>query len=203
MPHPDQASCVPWVLLISIRLGFSCCDPCGFCLTQGNVDVLRPLIVLATMHIVYFWWPQSIVVLWGIPPLHDGIWQVQVPSLTRKHSGWPLRGAGDWARTQLGAGWRWWCRCFGFGLCPPVGCATVCCRCPAIPVRYVDADFGGGWNTKISYDADNVMSRTGFVITYSNCPIYWAIHLQIEIALSTADAEYYLQCSFHYAKWYQ
>jgi hypothetical protein len=55
---------------------------------------------------------------------------------------------------------------------------------------YVDADFVGGWNTKTSADADNVMSCTGFVITYANCPIYWASCLQTEIALSTAEAEY-------------
>ncbi len=55
---------------------------------------------------------------------------------------------------------------------------------------YVVADFAGGWNMTTSADADNVMSRTGFVITYANYPIYWASHLQTEIALSTAEAEY-------------
>jgi hypothetical protein len=55
---------------------------------------------------------------------------------------------------------------------------------------FVDADFAGGWNITTSTDADNVMSRTGFVMTYANCPIYWASHLQTEIALSTAEAEY-------------
>jgi hypothetical protein len=55
---------------------------------------------------------------------------------------------------------------------------------------YVDADFVGGWNITTSIDADNVMSCTSFVITYANCPIYWASHLQIEIALSTAKAKY-------------
>jgi hypothetical protein len=34
------------------------------------------------------------------------------------------------------------------------------------------------------------MSRTGFVIIYANCPIYWASRIQTEIALSTAEAEY-------------
>jgi hypothetical protein len=34
------------------------------------------------------------------------------------------------------------------------------------------------------------MSRTGFVITYANCPIYWASRLQTEIAPSTVKAEY-------------
>ncbi len=61
---------------------------------------------------------------------------------------------------------------------------SMCIEC------YVDADFAGGWNITTSADADNVMSRNGFVITYANCPIYWASHLQTEIALSTAKAEY-------------
>jgi hypothetical protein len=43
---------------------------------------------------------------------------------------------------------------------------------------YVDANFAGGWNITTSTNADNVMSRTGFVTTYANCPIYWASHLQ-------------------------
>ncbi len=55
---------------------------------------------------------------------------------------------------------------------------------------YVDADFAGGWNVTTSTDADNIISRTRFVITYANCPIYWASCPQIEIALSTAEAEY-------------
>ena len=55
---------------------------------------------------------------------------------------------------------------------------------------YVDADFAGGWKIKTSVDANNVMSHTGFGITYANCPNYWASHLQTEIALSTAEAEY-------------
>ncbi len=54
---------------------------------------------------------------------------------------------------------------------------------------YVDADFAGGWNIITSADADNLMSRTGFVITYANCPNYRASCLQTEIALSTAKAE--------------
>jgi hypothetical protein len=60
---------------------------------------------------------------------------------------------------------------------------------------YVDADFTGGWNITTSADADNVMSRTGFVITYANCPIYWASCLWTEIALSTAKAEYIVMSS--------
>jgi hypothetical protein len=55
---------------------------------------------------------------------------------------------------------------------------------------YVEADFAGGWNITTSADEDNVISCTGFVITYANCHIYWVSHCQTEIALSTAKAEY-------------
>ena len=40
-----------------------------------------------------------------------------------------------------------------------------------------------------STNADNVLSRTGFVICYANCPIVWCSKPQTEIALSTAEAE--------------
>ena len=39
-------------------------------------------------------------------------------------------------------------------------------------------------------DASNLMSRTGFVIKYADCPIYFSSKLQTEIALSTAESEY-------------
>ena len=55
---------------------------------------------------------------------------------------------------------------------------------------YVDADFAGGWSHADSEDAENVMSRTGYVIFYAGCPVYWVSKLQTEIALSTAEAEY-------------
>jgi hypothetical protein len=35
-----------------------------------------------------------------------------------------------------------------------------------------------------------VLSRTGFVICYTNCPLIWCSKLQTEIALSTAEVEY-------------
>jgi hypothetical protein len=55
---------------------------------------------------------------------------------------------------------------------------------------YVDADFAGGYSPETAHDADNLLSRTGMVIMYANCPIYWRSSLQTEIALSTAEAEY-------------
>ena len=36
----------------------------------------------------------------------------------------------------------------------------------------------------------SVLSRTGYVIFLSNCPILWVSKLQTEIALSTTEAEY-------------
>ncbi len=35
-----------------------------------------------------------------------------------------------------------------------------------------------------------MLSRTGFVICYANCPLIWCRKLQTKIALSTAKAEY-------------
>jgi hypothetical protein len=55
---------------------------------------------------------------------------------------------------------------------------------------YVDADFVGGWSSADAKNADNILSRTGFIICYANCPIIWCSKLQIEIALSTAEVEY-------------
>ena len=55
---------------------------------------------------------------------------------------------------------------------------------------YVDADFAGGWQQADSIDAENVMSQTGMVIMYANCPIYWRSSIQTEITLSTTEAEY-------------
>ena len=55
---------------------------------------------------------------------------------------------------------------------------------------YVDADFAGAWTAADADNAENVLSRTGYVICYANCPIVWCSKLQTEIALSTAEAEY-------------
>ena len=55
---------------------------------------------------------------------------------------------------------------------------------------YVDADFAGGWSATDAKSAYNVLSRTGFVICYANCPVIWCSKLQTEIALSTAESEY-------------
>ena len=38
---------------------------------------------------------------------------------------------------------------------------------------YVDASFAGEWNTLWSENPLSVFSRTGYIITYTGCPISW------------------------------
>ena len=55
---------------------------------------------------------------------------------------------------------------------------------------HVDAGFAGAWDQADSDNPENVLSRTGYIISYAGCPIIWCSKLQTEIALSTAEAEY-------------
>ncbi len=55
---------------------------------------------------------------------------------------------------------------------------------------YVDADFDGMWHKEHSHLRDCVLSRTGYVILFSGCPITWGSKLQTKIALSTTENEY-------------
>jgi hypothetical protein len=55
---------------------------------------------------------------------------------------------------------------------------------------YVNADFTGGWLQADADNAENVPSCTSYILMYANCPILWVSRLQMEIALSTAEAEY-------------
>ena len=59
---------------------------------------------------------------------------------------------------------------------------------------YVDADYAGGWSKADAQNPDNVLSRTGYVIFYAECPIVFISRMQTEIALSTAESEY-IACS--------
>ena len=54
---------------------------------------------------------------------------------------------------------------------------------------YVDADFSVVWQKQYTSNANNVMSRTGMAIMYTNCPIYCCSALQTDIALSTAEVK--------------
>ena len=56
---------------------------------------------------------------------------------------------------------------------------------------YVDASHAGDWNRNTAAsNPDTARSRTGFVISYANCPITWQSRMQTEIALSSTEAEY-------------
>jgi hypothetical protein len=54
---------------------------------------------------------------------------------------------------------------------------------------YPDADFAGLYGHEKSHDPACAKSRTGFVITVSDCPMVWVSKLQTETALSTMEAE--------------
>lgn len=55
---------------------------------------------------------------------------------------------------------------------------------------FVDASFAGEWNTSWNNEPSSVYSRSGYVISLSNCPIIWSSKLQSEITLSATESEY-------------
>ena len=55
---------------------------------------------------------------------------------------------------------------------------------------YVDADFAGLWNVEDDQNPLCVKSRSGYLITFMNCPLLWTSKLQTQIALSTMESEY-------------
>ena len=55
---------------------------------------------------------------------------------------------------------------------------------------YADADFAGLWVHEDPQHPICARSRTGFVVTFANCPLLWVSKLHTEIALSTLYFEY-------------
>jgi len=55
---------------------------------------------------------------------------------------------------------------------------------------YANSDFAGQWQQAYSHLCYHVFSRTGYVLVYCGCPIFWMSKLQTEITLSTTKAEY-------------
>jgi hypothetical protein len=55
----------------------------------------------------------------------------------------------------------------------------------------VDSDFAGNWDAKTAH-GDPMISKTrsGWVITFAQCPVTWSSKLQTLTALSTTEAEY-------------
>ena len=54
---------------------------------------------------------------------------------------------------------------------------------------YPDADFAGMYGHEKPTDPSCAKSRTGFVITVADCPVFWQSKLQTETALSTMESE--------------
>ena len=50
-----------------------------------------------------------------------------------------------------------------------------------------DTDFAGGWNTKDSNNADNVMpqTQTGSIISHTNCLLIWPSKLKTKMPVPT------------------
>ena len=56
---------------------------------------------------------------------------------------------------------------------------------------YVDAYWSGNWHKSTSaVNSSTAKSRSGFVISFSGCPILWQSKLQTQVAFSTTEAEY-------------
>ena len=55
---------------------------------------------------------------------------------------------------------------------------------------YADADFAGLWGHEYPQDPICARSRTGFVVTFANCPLLWVSKIQTDIALSNLHSEY-------------
>ena len=54
---------------------------------------------------------------------------------------------------------------------------------------YPDADFSVMYGHELPTDPSCVKSRTGFIVTFADCPVYWASKLQTTTALSTMESE--------------
>ena len=52
------------------------------------------------------------------------------------------------------------------------------------------AYFAGGWNQEENKYPGSVLSRTVYVISYTNWPNIWASRIQTEIVLTTTEMEY-------------
>jgi hypothetical protein len=56
---------------------------------------------------------------------------------------------------------------------------------------FVDAAHASDWKQSTAMrDPNKARSRTGFLITFANCPLLWGSKFQTEIALSSTEAEY-------------
>ena len=56
---------------------------------------------------------------------------------------------------------------------------------------WVDSDYAGNWHkSHAPFDSNTSRSRTGYIITLASCPVVWGSKIQVEISLSSTEAEY-------------
>ena len=55
---------------------------------------------------------------------------------------------------------------------------------------YIDINFYGVWDQSDADNAEIVISRTGYVITYGGCPVLWCSKLQTEVDWSATELGY-------------
>ena len=55
---------------------------------------------------------------------------------------------------------------------------------------FIDTNFARQWNAEDPHHPLCVQSCAGYVLMVGNCPIHWISKLQMEIAVSTMEAEY-------------
>ena len=55
---------------------------------------------------------------------------------------------------------------------------------------YVDSDSANRWAQEDDDNTENIISCTGYVITYVGCTLLWCSKLQTTIALSTTESKY-------------
>ena len=55
---------------------------------------------------------------------------------------------------------------------------------------YADAEFAGLWGNEYPQELICARSRTGFGVTFANCPLLWVSKLQTDIDLSNLHSEY-------------
>ena len=54
----------------------------------------------------------------------------------------------------------------------------------------VNADFAGLWHYEDIHDLISVKLRMGLVLIFAGCLLLWVSKMQMEIVLSTTEAEY-------------
>ena len=58
-------------------------------------------------------------------------------------------------------------------------------------IVWCNADFCGNWNKNTAKSAPmTARSRSGYAITYTSCPKFWASKKQTEETLATMESEY-------------